>query len=808
MTAHPTRTAPRALRELDAVFRAVSTPLLLLQPDAPAFHIVGANQAFVDVVGIPSQDLVGRGYFQPFPFESDMRASLDRVLATRAPDVMPMRRDDVPLPGGAVRERIWSPTNIPILEADGRLTRIAHHLQDVTAIVQVTRDENATAARTRAESRIWRVFDKAPVAYAVLRGPEHRFEAANPNYLEMIGHRPVLGRPIREALPELAGAGFTDLLDCVLATGRAHNAREYHVRLDRANAPPDSIFTFVLEPLRGATDAVEGVAIIGVEVTELVMAREAAERVAMEHDIQRRQIQTVLEQAPIGVAVAEAPTGALVFLNRKVHEVFGHERGATTLEDYARNFRGYHLGGRSLASGDWAMARALTRGELVEGEVLEIERDDGSRRTIRINAAPVRDAEDRIIAGVVMLQDITAERRLEQQLEHAQRLQSVGTLAGGVAHEVNNALQVTLGFGTFVLQALGPSHPQAADVRVALQSAERAARVSQQLLAFARQQVTQPRALDLGALVAALHPVLQQLLGVDKLLVIPPAASPTVIHADPGQVQQVLINLIANARDASATGAEVSIVVDEVAILEPAVPPQGVTAARGHGAMVPGRYGRFAVTDHGSGMDAATLARIFEPFFTTKDVGEGTGLGLSMVYGIAKQHGGYVWARSAPGLTTFEVYWPVTTGPVASDPAADGTCRRRSGDAIHRVVLVAEDEPMVRALVARTLEAEGYHVVAAEDGQAALELLDSDTLRPDLLVTDVIMPRLNGRQLSDAVAARWPGLPVLYMSGHIDSDSVLQQLLPAGAPFLQKPFAPGSLARVVGELIGRTGARR
>ena len=426
----------------------------------------------------------------------------------------------------------------------------------------------------------------------------------------------------------------------------------------------------------------------------------------------------MLEQSPVGVAIGDAATGRVVFLNRKVHEVFGHELGAETLES--------------------AMARALTQGELIEDEIVEIERTDGGRRTIRINAAPVRGADERIVAGVIMLQDITGERRLEQQLRNAQRLQSVGTLAGGVAHEVNNALQVTLGFGTFVLQALGPTHPQATDMRVALQSAERAARVSQQLLAFARQQVSQPRAVDLHALVSDLLPVLQQLLGADKLLAMGPGPARPLIHADAAQVQQVLINLVANARDASETGTTVTIAVDELAIADRTVTEEGIAVAAGH-------YGRISITDQGAGMDAATLARAFEPFFTTKAVGAGTGLGLSMVYGILKQHGGYVWARSVPGTgTTIELHWPVETGPALPEGAGAGA----TGPAVaitdgrrHRVVLIAEDEPLVRALVARTLEREGYRVVAVEDGRAALDLLDSRALRPDLLITDVVMPQ-------------------------------------------------------------------
>jgi PAS domain S-box-containing protein len=816
MTNLDTLTRPSALTELDAVSRAVATPLLLLRADAPDFHIVDASETLLALIGTSREDLIGGGYFERFfpdrglldegmaATARNLRTSFDRVLSTRAPDVMAVQRYDLPGADGELEERYWRPTNTPIFESNGRLSRLAHHVQDVTSLVLLTRASEAADARARAEARLRHVFDQAPVAYAVLRGPAHRFETANPRFMEMVGSRPLIGRPIGDALPELAGDGFSELLDRVFATGQAQYAHEYHVRLDRTNAPAEGVFSFVLEPLRDAADAIEGVAVLGIEVTEHVRIREAAEWLAAEQDTQRRQIQTVLEQTPVGVAIGDAATGRLVFVNRKVHEIFGQDPGAESRMDHDANHPGFHPDGRRMTADEWPMARALTQGEVIEGEVMEIERD-GGRRTIRVNAAPVRSGDDRIIAGVVILQDITGERRVERQLRDAQRLQSVGTLAGGVAHEVNNALQVTLGFGTFVLQALGPEHPQAPDMRVALQAAERAARVSQQLLTFARQHVSQPRALDLYALSLDLKSVLQQLLGADKLLTVEPASARPVIHADPSQVQQVLINLVANAGDASETGTEVRIRIDEIAIEGQTVTADGIPVS-------PGRYGRLTVADQGSGMDPQTLARVFEPFFTTKAIGKGTGLGLSMVYGILKHHGGYVWARSEPGMgTTMELHWPLETAAAATvsmDANTPVEATGVPGKQLPRVVLIAEDEPLVRALATRTLEREGYRVVGAEDGRAALDMLDSRAVCPDLLITDVVMPRLNGRQLSDAVYERWPGLPVLFMSGYLGGDAVVQRLVPPGASFLQKPFTSEALALMVGELIAQTAGRR
>jgi CheY-like chemotaxis protein len=311
----------------------------------------------------------------------------------------------------------------------------------------------------------------------------------------------------------------------------------------------------------------------------------------------------------------------------------------------------------------------------------------------------------------------------------------------------------------------------------------------------------------LAALVADLRPVLVQVLGADKQLEIPTTDETTAgpdVYADADQVQQVLINLVANSRDATETGSTVVLAVEAVTLDEP------MPAALGE-MVAPGRYVRLSVADTGQGMDEDTAARIFDPFFTTKDVGQGTGLGLSMVYGTVKRHGGYIRAHSVTGVgTTMELYWPALAGAgAAAGGASDGSGAASSSDSGRLpggVVLVAEDEPAVRELAERALEAEGYEVVGFEDGAAALAAMESGQIRPDLVVTDLLMPRMNGRQLSDAVWARWPEVPVLFMSGHIGEGGALHRMVPSGAAFLQKPFAPDELIRAVADLWARSRA--
>jgi signal transduction histidine kinase len=656
------------------------------------------------------------------------------------------------------------------------------------------------------------VFELAPSFMAVLRGPDHVFELANPAYSQLIGYRGVLGRPVREVLPELAGQGIFELLDRVYATGEPYVGSEVLVQLQPVPEGPREIryLNFVYQAMRGATGGVTGILVTGVDVTDLVEARRIVEhalvetrQAAAERDAEGRQLRTVLEQAPLAIAIT-GPAGEIRFANPTFERLWGRPVEVTRADAYSEAYTGYHLDGRPIASEEWAGARAVLRGEVVEGEVIEIVQAGargipGRRLTVWISAAPVRDADGRIAGGVVIFRDITAERRTEQQLRDAQRLQAVGTLAGGVAHEVNNALQGVLGFGAFVLRALGEEHPQAADMRLVLQSAERAARVSQQLLAYTRQQMTQPQPVDLPELSVGLRPVLQQLLGADKSLVLRPRLGDIPrIHADPLQVEQVLINLVANARDAMDTGGRVTIEVDRVSAtsVDELYPPD--LGFR----LMPGLYVRLTVSDTGHGMGPETLARAFDPFFTTKPVGEGTGLGLSMVYGTVKQHGGYVGVRSTiGGGTTIELYWPVADAGAPAAGTGGAGAATTAGAGRGRTVLVADDDPVVRALTVRALEEAGYTVQSAEDGAAALELFDQGQVAPDLVVTDVIMPGRNGRQLYDAVVTRWPDLPVLFISGHTGQEAVLQRLVPRGAPFLQKPFSPETLVNTVGELL-------
>ncbi|HUR92946.1 MAG TPA: GAF domain-containing protein [Gemmatimonadales bacterium] len=393
-----------------------------------------------------------------------------------------------------------------------------------------------------------------------------------------------------------------------------------------------------------------------------------------------------------------------------------------------------------------------------------------------------------------MVSDVTEHRRAAELLVQAERMEAVARVAGGVAHEVNNMMTVITGFSGFLEGSLAADDARAEDVAEIRRAADRAAGITRQLLAYSRQQLLQPTSLDLNAVVQQSVPVLSRLLGPGIHVEVRPSADLVRVRADRAQLEQVLVNLALNARDAMSGHGMFVVTTENVMVEAQQRPyPPGIR-------MPEGRYVRLTVTDTGQGMDAATRGRIFEPFFTTKAAGQGSGLGLATVFGIVKQSGGYIWAYSEVGHgTAFKVYLPEFTGPSPEVPPTQPPTSPRGAE----TVLIVEDEVAVRRMAARTLSALGYTILEAENGAKALEVLASAPGEVNLVLTDVVMPVLNGRELGERLAEERPHLPVLFMSGYTDDDVIRRGLLRPGSPFLQKPFMPADLSRKVRDVLDR-----
>jgi signal transduction histidine kinase len=417
---------------------------------------------------------------------------------------------------------------------------------------------------------------------------------------------------------------------------------------------------------------------------------------------------------------------------------------------------------------------------------------DSARRTYLASYYPVATADGRIEWVGCIVSDVTERRRAAEVLVQGERMEAIAKVAGGVAHEVNNMMTVIAGFSGFLEGSLPLGDARADDLGEIRRAADRAAGITRQLLAYSRQQLLQPTALDLNTLVSQSLPVFARLLGPEVRVVFEPAASSARVRADPSQLDQVLVNLVLNARDAMNGSGTLRLATETVVVDDEQ--PDNLPGVR----MPPGAYVRLTLSDTGQGMDAATQARIFEPFFTTKPAGKGSGLGLATVYGIVKQSDGYIWVSSEPGRgTTFRIYLPEHPGPVEALPAPAPAASPTGVETI----LIVEDEPAVRRMASRALRAQGYAVLEAANGAEALDVLSRAAGPVDLVLSDVVMPVLNGRELSERLAADRPEIRVLFMSGYTDDDIVRRGLLQPGAPFLQKPFVPADLSRKVRDVL-------
>jgi PAS domain S-box-containing protein len=421
----------------------------------------------------------------------------------------------------------------------------------------------------------------------------------------------------------------------------------------------------------------------------------------------------------------------------------------------------------------------------IDGAEAHWKKKDGTPVNVRLSGRVMRNPAGSPVGYEMMVEDVSAQRELEEEFRQAQKMEAVGQLAGGVAHDFNNLLTAILGSADLLLMDLPQEDPRREDLMAIRDAGERAATLTRQLLAFSRRQVLQPRVIGLNQVVGGMGKLLPRIIGEDIRLDLALAPDLASVSADPGQIEQVILNLAVNARDAMPDGGRLTIATAN-ADLDAAFTARNPTVQ-------PGAYVRLSVIDTGQGMDEGTLARVFEPFFTTKGPGKGTGLGLATVYGIVKQSGGYIFVRSRPHEgATFDVYLPAMPRSAADRGGAPAPARSGQGS---ETILLAEDDAAVRSLARRALEQYGYRVLEAANGQEALDLMRRHQAEIALLLTDIVMPEMGGRRSAEHMLQTWPGLKVLYMSGYAGPDQ------PDGRAMMQKPFTPESLARKVREVL-------
>jgi PAS domain S-box-containing protein len=440
-----------------------------------------------------------------------------------------------------------------------------------------------------------------------------------------------------------------------------------------------------------------------------------------------------------------------------------------------------------------AILRKIARGENIENYESTRVTKDGRHLDVSISVSPLRNAIGEVVGASAIARDITAQKRAEGQLRQSQKMEAIGRLAGGVAHDFNNILGIINACAEFLRDRVTPASEPTVYIENIRKAVDRGTALTRQLLTFSRTTKVQPLVLDLNDRLKDISKLLRPLLGDDIEILIVPRSPSAVVEADPGRLDQIVVNLAVNGRDAMPRGGKLILETFTVNLEE--------GFADQHQAMTPGKYIVLAVSDTGTGMDEATMARIFEPFFTTKEVGKGTGLGLATVYGIVKQSAGHIFVYSEPGHgTTFKIYMPSADHKIvtASPTEVEQVGPKRQGTTI----LLVEDDDIMRGLTAQLLKAHNYTVVEASDGKAALEIVESHGAPIDLVLTDVIMRRMGGPELVDRLNATRPGMKVVYMSGYTGEQMANRAVLQPGVTLLEKPFTRTALLNLIHTTLG------
>jgi len=534
---------------------------------------------------------------------------------------------------------------------------------------------------------------------------------------------------------------------------------------------------------------------------EEVAERKARRDTEVTLERERKFLRALLDSLDAGVVACDQD-GTLTLFNRATRELHGMNEQAIPPEEWASQYKLYRADGETpLETEQIPLHRAL-KGEHLRHAEVTIRPREGTPHTLVVSGQPIIDDGGEKLGAVVTMQDVTELKQLERQFQQAQKMEAMGLLAAGVAHDFNNLLTVILGYCQIAQSRLQSGHAVLRDLEEVAKAGERATNLTRQLLAFSRQQVLEPRVLDLNDVITDVEKMLRRLIGAEIELVFRPEKELGQLRADAGQIEQVLVNLIVNARDAMPDGGRITVETKNVDVSgRPASESRGPSKAEGlkgaHAAQIAaeipaGPYVLLTVTDTGSGMDANTASRIFEPFFTTKEVGRGTGLGLSTVHGIVKQSEGHIAVESELGNgTAFRIHFPRVS---AGQDVSKSTVRQSQPARGTETVLVVDDDSSLLGLVSEILRLHGYTVIEVASGETVLTMLENDGAAVDAVVTDVVMPKLNGRELVRRATKIRPDLPMVLMSGYVgDNAEALGSLLGPRVAFIQKPFTPEAL---------------
>lgn len=745
-----------AKRDWELTFDAVPDPVFLLDHE---WRVLRANEVATKTLGKRFQDLIGQLFYE------QVQGSVEDSGWHRLASLMEGREQRMDITVSRLN-KTFDTYCIPLRDATGQIARFVLTLRDVT-------DQQRAEAELKASEEQYRLlFESNPHPMWVFDRETLGFLAVNDAAVKHYGYtyddfRKMTVKEIRapEEWPKL-------LDDIARKHGGLDSSGEWNHRTKEGRIITVEITSHEITFLGR-----NGVLVLSHDVTERKRMAEALKA-------REEQYRSLVEGTPIGI-YRTAADGKILSVNAALLRMMRFPDRETALRMSSSELY-LHPEERK----QWAALMA--RDGVIKDFEVQLRRYNGEPFWARDNAHAVLGAAGETLYFEGVLEDISERKQLEMQLQQAQKMEAVGQLAGGVAHDFNNLLTIISGRSSMVAEKLNANDPRRDSVEEVIKAADLAAALTRQLLAFSRQQVLQPRILDLNETVANIEKMLRRLIGEDVALITSLDKTLGRIKADPGQIEQVIMNLAVNARDAMPNGGEVAVETRHVNL----DPDYAVT----HLNIAPGAYAMLVVSDTGVGMDERTRLHAFEPFFTTKEPGKGTGLGLATVYGIVKQSGGHIWVYSEPGKgTTFKIYLPELTAEGEPLPASGALPASSAGGT--ETILLVEDESSLRTMVREILAARGYRVIEAENGPRALELAAAQPQPIHLLVTDVVMPGMGGRELSEQVASRHPVMKVLFISGYTDDAVIRRGALRAGSFFLQKPFSPEAIARKVREVL-------
>jgi PAS domain S-box-containing protein len=746
----------------ESIIDTVREPLIVLDKD---LTVVSANRSFYGVFKVKQAETLGQHIYDLGNKQWDI-PQLRELLETILPEKTSFDDFEVEHDFSAIGRRIMLLNARQIERAWGKERII------LLAIEDITERRRLEDLLNDSEERYRRLFETASDGIVLLEKKEGHIAHANPAAVAMLGYseEESQGKTLQDLgvaidmtdfpalMKHLRGSGILNYQDVPVKTRFGKELFTDVYLVDRASLAQCNI-----RDVSNRKHAEEDLR------TALITSHEG-----------KTLLETILASMGEGLTIQDTDY-KIIYQNEFYKNLFGCQLGKHCFSVYGYN---QHCEGcpGTLAFSDGCIHKAVITTWI-----------DKEQRTFELTASPLRDMAGKTVAVIELVRDVSEQKKLEGQLRHAQKMEAVGTMAGGIAHDFNNILNVILGYGAMVMDTLPPGTTASEQMHTLLLAADKAVNLIKRLLVFSRKEVVDMQPLDLNVLVLELRKILGRIVRESIQLHLALAENPLIVLADAGLIEQVLMNLVSNARDAMLEGGQLTITTS------PAEMDEAYVAAYGYGR--PGRYALISVSDTGPGMDKNTLQRIFEPFFTTKEAGQGTGLGLAVSYGIIKQHDGYIKAYSEPGHgAAFNIYLPLYEQAVIpvqtlvdGDPVMGG----------HETILIAEDDPDLRNLIRITLESFGYEVIAAQDGEEAIAQFRENRDRISLVLLDVIMPKQNGKEVAEAILKDRPGIKILFTSGYTMNIFKNDELTAAGFDFIHKPFQSKNLLFKVREILDR-----